>query len=67
MILSGKSGSAGGVAKIAQSILNHSEPTILSPNIVVNPNLWTRINPLTGDIIYGLWLVGLTTVVFYSR
>ena len=67
MILSGNSGFAGGAAKISQSELNHCEPTILSPNIVVNPNLWTPINPLTVGIIYGLWLVGLTTVVFLFK
>ena len=53
-----------GAADFVQPEPNHCERTILSPNIVVNPNFLARTNPLTGGIIYGLWLVGLTTAVF---
>ena len=50
--------------KMLNKRLNLSEGTILSHNIVVNHKLLERINRLTAIGIYGLWLGGLTIVVF---
>ena len=50
--------------KILNKRQNLSKGTILSHNIVVNHKLFERINRLTASGIYGLWLGGLTIVVF---